>query len=77
MVILSVGCGERPSENNVVRLDLSSEVNPDIVWNLNTIPYPFEDNSFSEIECFDVIESSYYNWLRKLTSNKSLFQNFT
>ncbi len=56
MVILSVGCGERPSENNVVRLDLSSEVNPDIVWNLNTIPYPFEDNSFSEIECFDVIE---------------------
>jgi hypothetical protein len=56
MSILSVGCGERPSENNVVRLDLSSKVNPDIVWNLNTTPYPFEESSFSEIECFDVIE---------------------
>lgn len=54
--ILSVGCGNRKSESGVVRLDISEAVNPDIVWNLNQNPYPFEDSSFEQIECFDVIE---------------------
>lgn len=54
--ILSVGCGKRKAEPNVLRLDISSEVNPDIVWDLNNYPYPFEDCTFTVIECLDVIE---------------------
>lgn len=54
--ILSVGCGSRKSEDGVIRLDISPEVEPDVVWNLDRIPYPFSDSMFSEIECWDVIE---------------------
>lgn len=54
--ILAVGCGKRESEPGVVRLDISPNVNPDIVWDLNQYPYPLSSSSFSEIECFDVIE---------------------
>src|SRR6266498_4535138 len=54
--ILSVGCGRRKPEADMVRLDISPEVNPDVVWDLNEYPYPFEDSAFSEIECLDVIE---------------------
>ncbi len=46
----------RKSEPGVVRLDITSSVNPDVVWDLNQFPYPFEDSSFAEIECFAVIE---------------------
>ena len=56
MVKLSVGCGHRAAGSDSIRLDISSHVNPDVVWNLDNVPYPFEDSSFSEIECFDVIE---------------------
>ncbi|MEH2364431.1 class I SAM-dependent methyltransferase [Nostoc sp.] len=56
MNILSVGCGKKPSQPNLVRLDISPEVDPDIVWDLDKVPYPFSDSSFTEIECFDVIE---------------------
>ena len=56
MKVLSVGCGRRNPETNLVRLDLSPEVQPDVVWNLDQFPYPFSDSSFSAIECFDVIE---------------------
>ncbi|MEH2455799.1 class I SAM-dependent methyltransferase [Nostoc sp.] len=56
MSILSVGCGRKPQQLDLVRLDISPEVDPDIVWDLENIPYPFKDSTFSEIECFDVIE---------------------
>ncbi|MGB7441358.1 MAG: methyltransferase domain-containing protein [Coleofasciculaceae cyanobacterium] len=56
MKTLSIGCGRKPSRPNLVRLDISSDVEPDIVWNLGKFPYPFDESSFSEIECFDVIE---------------------
>jgi len=56
MTTLSVGCGRQQFRPNVVRLDKSSEVKPDVVWDLDKFPYPFNDSSFSNIECFDVIE---------------------
>ena len=56
MTILSVGSGYKVALPNLVRLDKSPEVNPDVVWDLDKFPYPFADSSFSEIECFDVIE---------------------
>jgi SAM-dependent methyltransferase len=54
--ILSVGCGDRAPEEGVTRLDISSAVNPDVVWNLDKFPYPFPDDAFDQIECMDVIE---------------------
>jgi SAM-dependent methyltransferase len=55
-MILSVGCGRRAPEPGLVRLDRAPEVEPDIAWDLDNFPYPFEDSSFSTIECIDVIE---------------------
>jgi SAM-dependent methyltransferase len=54
--VLSIGCGNRKRESGLICLDISPDVNPDIVWDLRQFPYPFDDCSFSEIECFDVIE---------------------
>lgn len=56
MTVLSVGCGKQPSKENLIRLDKSPELKPDVVWDLNQFPYPFNDFSFSKIECLDVIE---------------------
>jgi len=56
MTKLSIGCGRRSPEPDLIRLDISPEVNPDILWNLDQTPYPFSESMFSEIECFDVIE---------------------
>jgi ubiquinone/menaquinone biosynthesis C-methylase UbiE len=56
MTTLSVGCGAKLPEPNLVRLDISEKLSPDVVWDLNNFPYPFADSSFSAIECFDVIE---------------------
>lgn len=53
---LSVGCGNQKPEPNLVRLDISAEVNPDVVWDLDEFPYPFANSEFDEIECLDVIE---------------------
>jgi SAM-dependent methyltransferase len=55
-MILSVGCGRQESDSNVIRLDISPDVKPDVVWNLDDYPYPFEDSRFTGIECLDVIE---------------------
>ncbi len=56
MRTLSIGCGKKPPAPDLVRLDISADVEPDVVWDLDRLPYPFEDESFTEIECFDVIE---------------------
>jgi SAM-dependent methyltransferase len=53
---LSVGCGRRAPEENVIRLDKASSVEPDVLWDLDIFPYPFDDSIFSELECLDVIE---------------------
>jgi SAM-dependent methyltransferase len=55
-ITLSVGCGRRASSTDVILLDISKDLNPDVVWNLNCYPYPFEESTFQTIECFDVIE---------------------
>jgi SAM-dependent methyltransferase len=55
-MILSVGCGRRNVDPDVIRLDISPDVNPDVVWDLDEFPYPFDESYFSAIECMDVIE---------------------
>lgn len=42
--------------SELVTLDIDSAVGPDIVHDLNNIPYPFDDNMFDEIHAYEVLE---------------------
>lgn len=63
---LIIGCGSSydkricTTENkkfvNPVRLDINPDHKPDVVWDLNQFPYPFEDNEFDEIHAYEVLE---------------------
>ena len=37
-------------------LDINPDHQPDVVWDLNDIPLPFEDNTFDEIHAYEVLE---------------------
>ncbi len=41
---------------NLITLDINPDRNPDIVWDLNNIPYPFADNIFDEVHAYHVLE---------------------
>jgi SAM-dependent methyltransferase len=64
---LLIGCGRNlkkqlssnESDNewsNLLTLDINPDHKPDIVWNLENIPLPFEDNTFDEIHAYEVLE---------------------
>ena len=40
----------------LVTLDMNPSVEPHIVHDLNSIPYPFDDNMFDEIHAYEVLE---------------------
>lgn len=52
---LNFGCGIYKKEG-YVNLDWDEKVKPDVVHDFNKFPYPFEDNTFEEIEAIHVIE---------------------
>ncbi|WP_448562176.1 class I SAM-dependent methyltransferase [Trichothermofontia sp.] len=54
--LIKLNIGGSVIKRGVIRLDISAEVHPDILWDLGKFPYPFDNSSFDEIECFDVIE---------------------
>lgn len=37
-------------------LDINKDHKPDVVWDLESIPLPFEDNSFDEIHAYEILE---------------------
>jgi SAM-dependent methyltransferase len=41
---------------NLTTLDIDPMSSPDVVHDLNVIPYPFDDDSFDEIHAYDVLE---------------------
>ena len=63
---LLIGCGrvrnkllhtaENPQWEGLVTLDINSDHNPDIVWDLMDMPLPFEDDTFDEIHAYEVLE---------------------
>jgi len=58
--VLHLGCGRQhlrtsPAQR-VVRVDRVPDTAPDVVWDLNDTPYPFENDSFDRIDCTDVLE---------------------
>lgn len=41
---------------DLVTLDFNADHKPDVVWDLENLPLPFEDNVFEEVHCFEVLE---------------------
>jgi len=40
----------------ITTLDIEASHKPDVVWDLNSCPWPFKDNSFTEIHAYEVLE---------------------
>ena len=53
--ILNLGCGRKRMEG-ATNLDRTAETQPDVVHDLNRMPWPFADNSFRAVHASDVIE---------------------
>ena len=41
---------------DLTTLDINPDVKPDVLWDLNNTPYPFEDQQFDEIHAYEVLE---------------------
>lgn len=52
---LNIGCGQFPKKD-YINLDVDQSSKADIFWDLEKIPYPFENNSFFLIEASHVLE---------------------
>ena len=49
--------GESPKwEGELITLDMEALHEPDIVWNLENRPLPFDDNSFDRIHAYEILE---------------------
>lgn len=67
-VELLIGCGnsrvkrldkDRSNEwKNLYTLDMDAACHPDIVWNIDNLPLPFDDEAFEEIHAYEVLEHS-------------------
>jgi SAM-dependent methyltransferase len=64
---LLIGCGndkkkkitfsQSPDDwHNLTTLDIDPGCKPDVVWDLNVLPLPFDDNTFDEIHASEVLE---------------------
>jgi len=63
---LLIGCGSNRDKKigiegqtawrNLITLDMNEFHNPDVVWDCEKLPLPFDDNFFNEIHAYDVLE---------------------
>ena len=63
---LLLGCGnfrqkrlyfqDKPEWDHLVTLDIDPSCSPDVVWDLNQRPLPFESHTFDELHVYDVLE---------------------
>ena len=60
---LILGCGNKKTKHpenkmwfDVVTVDIDSTCNPDICYDLNKFPYPFDDNEFDEVHAYEILE---------------------
>lgn len=64
---LLIGCGRNLSKqlsneenntgwSNLTTLDINTDHKPDVVWNLEDMPFPFDDETFDEIHAYEVLE---------------------
>lgn len=66
-----MGLPDKPDWQDLVTLDIDPDSNPDVLWDLNHIPLPFDAGSFEEIHAYDVLEH-----LGQQGDWKSFFQLF-
>lgn len=52
---LELGCGRKRTPG-AIGVDINPRVKPDVLWDLNKTPYPFQQDSFHEIICSHVLE---------------------
>jgi SAM-dependent methyltransferase len=52
---LNLGCGNLRFDE-AFGVDISEDCNPDLVYDLNVVPWPFEDNHFDKVIGLHVIE---------------------
>ncbi len=45
---------------NLTTLDINADHRPDVVWDLEKLPLPFDDNQFDEIHAYEVLEHTGY-----------------
>lgn len=55
MIFLNLGCGFNKLPN-MVNVDAYDVCSPDVVWDLNKFPYPWEDNSVDGIVAYHIFE---------------------
>lgn len=53
---LDLGVGSKPREPGFTTVDCVAEFVPDVVWDLETFPYPWADESVDEIRMIHVLE---------------------
>jgi SAM-dependent methyltransferase len=53
--VLNLGCGRRHLPD-AVNLDITPDTSPDVVHNLNVMPWPFEHEQFERVVMLDVLE---------------------
>ena len=52
---LNFGSGERRVGDSF-NIDINESSKPDLVWDLNKTPYPFNKNRFEKVYCYDILE---------------------
>jgi len=55
----------------ITTLDIEKRHNPDVLWDLNLLAWPFADNAFHEIHAYEVLEH-----LGQLGDFRSFFDHF-
>jgi len=40
----------------ITTLDIEARHNPDVLWDLNVLPWPFTDGTFDEVHAYEVLE---------------------
>lgn len=55
-MILELGAGRTRSRDGVVTVDRAASTSPDVVHDLDVVPWPFDTSSFDVIRCYDVVE---------------------
>lgn len=63
---LLIGCGSNRAKKlqwegrsewaALTTLDIAPQHNPDVIWDANVLPLPFDDDSFDEIHAYEMLE---------------------
>jgi len=54
--VLQLGSGMTTKLKNTVNVDINPQTRPDVVWDLNSFPYPFMSDSFDTVTALSILE---------------------